>query len=88
MTFDPQWILAICAVITLVIFWSATVVGVGIWLMQKLKELKDEILADFKVKHEENSRKVQAMEVLVMRHDLILEPEFNGTGKASRGTRQ
>lgn len=82
-----QWIVAICAVITLLILWSSTVIGGALWLMKQLKDLKTEILADFDLKHQENSRKVAALETLVIRHDTILEPEFNGAGKAppSRG---
>lgn len=77
---DPQWIIAICAGITLLILWSTTIIGGAIWLMRQLKELKKEILSDFQIKHDENSRKVAALETLVVRHETILEPEFNGTG--------
>ncbi len=79
---DPQWIIAGCAAITLLILWTSTVIAAALWLMNKLKELKKEILADFKAKHEENAQKVEAMRALVMRHDLILDPEFNGSGKS------
>jgi hypothetical protein len=87
MTLDPQWIAAICAGITLLILWSTTIIGAAIWLMGKLNELKKEILADFQVKHDENSKKVAALETLVIRHDTILDPEFNGSGKATRSSR-
>jgi hypothetical protein len=83
-----QWIMVIFAGVTLLILWTSTVIGAAIWLMSKLNELKKEILDDFKNKHEENSKKVQAMEVLVMRHDLILEPEFNGSASGSRRAKQ
>lgn len=83
-----QWIMAVFAGITLLILWTSTVIGAAIWLMSRLNELKEEILADFKTKHEENSKKVQAMEVLVMRHDLILEPEFNGSASGYRRAKQ
>lgn len=83
---DPQWIIAICAGVTLLILWSTTIVGAVVWLVRQLKELKKEILADFDIKHKENSKKVAALETLVIRHETILEPEFNGTGKpAPRG---
>jgi hypothetical protein len=77
---DPQWIIAICAGITLLILWSTTIIGAALWLMGKLKEMKEEILEDFDAKHRENSKKVDALEVLVIRHETILEPEFNGGG--------
>lgn len=78
----PEWILAICAAVTLLILWTGTVIGAAIWLMGKLKELKDEILEDFNAKHSANATTVQALEALVIRHDLILEPEFNGSGRS------
>jgi len=81
---DPQWIIAICAGITLLILWTSTVIGAAIWLMGKLNELKAEILADFRLKHDENAEKVEALRTLVMRHDILLEPEFNGTGLRRR----
>lgn len=84
---DPQWILAICAAVTLLILWSGTVIGGAIWLMRQLKELKSEILEEFRQKHAENSTKVAALEVLVIRHDTILDPEFNGSGHTSRRSR-
>lgn len=82
MQMDPQWIVAICAGVTLLILWTGTVVGGAVWLMGKLKELKNEILQDFNAKHKDNETAVKAMEELVMRHDLILEPEFNGSGRS------
>lgn len=88
MRMDPQWIVAICAGVTLLILWTSTIVGAAIWLMGKLNLIKAEILKDFQAKHDENTRRVNAMEALVMRHDIILEPEFNGTGKASRSAKQ
>jgi hypothetical protein len=76
----PEWIVAICAAVTLLILWSTTIIGAAIWLMSKLKEMKEEILADFDTKHRENGQKVEALQVLVTRHETILEPEFNGSG--------
>ena len=78
----PEWIVAICAGVTLLILWTSTVIGAAIWLMGKLKELKEEILDDFKLKHEANETTVKALEALVIRHDLILDPEFNGSGRS------
>jgi len=84
MWLTPEWVLAICAGVTLLIFWTATIIGGAIWLMSKLKELKDEILADFNAKHEANAETVKALHVLVMRHDVLLDPEFNnGSGNRS-----
>jgi hypothetical protein len=80
MILNPEWIVAICAGVTLLILWSTTIIGGAIWLMRQLKELKIEILADFQAKHKENEKKVEALQVLVTRHETILEPEFNGAG--------
>lgn len=81
-TMTPEWIIAICAGVTLLILWTSTVIGAAIWLMGKLKELKDEILDDFNAKHSANDETVKALEALVIRHDLILDPEFNGSGRS------
>ncbi len=81
---NPEWILAIFAGVTLLILWTSTVVGAVIWLTKQLRDLKAEILKDFKEKHDENAEKVEAMRELVMRHDIILDPEFNGTGLMRR----
>lgn len=78
---NPEWIVAICTGVALLILWTSTVIGAAIWLMGKLKELKDEILSDFNAKHQANEQTVKAIEALVMRHDIQLNPEFNGTGK-------
>lgn len=77
-----QWILAICAAVTLLILWTTTVIGGAVWLMKQFKNLKEEILGDFDRKHTANETTVKALEALVIRHDLILEPEFNGSGRS------
>jgi hypothetical protein len=85
---NPEWIVAICAGVTLLILWTTTVIGGAVWLMRQLKDLKAEILGDFSAKHKDNEAVIQAMEQLVMRHDLILEPEFNGSGRSSYMAKQ
>jgi hypothetical protein len=84
----PEWIIAICAGVTLLILWTSTVVGGAIWLMRQFKTLKEEILQDISTKHEANAMTVKALEALVIRHDLILEPEFNGSGRSGYVTRK
>jgi hypothetical protein len=79
---NPEWIVAICAGVTLLILWTSTVIGGAIWLMKQFKTLKEEILEDFDIKHSANATTVKALEALVIRHDLILEPEFNGSGRS------
>lgn len=84
MTLTAEWVMAICAGVTLLILWSTTAIGGSFWLMSKLNALKKEILDDFKEKHESNAVTIKALEVLVIRHDTILDPEFNGSGRRMR----
>ncbi|MBR0693696.1 hypothetical protein [Bradyrhizobium lablabi] len=79
----PEWVLAICAGVTLAILWTGTVIGAVLWITNRLNEMKAEILADFKAKHQANELTVKALESLVIRHDVILNPEFNGGGGPS-----
>lgn len=85
---DPQWITAACAAAGLLITWTTSIAGAAVWLMRRLEANKREILDDFQAKHDENTRKVAALETLVIRHDTILDPEFNGTGKSFRTAKQ
>ena len=62
--------------VTLLILWSSTVLGAGVWLMRLITRTKEEILADFNLKHEANAHTVKALETLVIRHDVILNAEF------------
>lgn len=77
---DPQWIIAACAAVTLLILWTSSIATSIVWLTRKLDGAKAEILADSKAKHEENRIRIDAMQHMLIRHDTILEPEFNGTG--------
>lgn len=79
---NPEWIIAICAGVTLLVLWTSTAITAAVWLMRQLKTLKEEILEDFNMKHKDNEMTVKALEALVIRHDLILEPEFNGSGRS------
>ena len=67
---------AICAGVTLLILWTGTVIGAVNWISKRIKDAKTEILADFDRKYEDNSRTIKALEVLVIRHDTWLNPEF------------
>lgn len=80
---NPEWIVAGCALATLLILWTGTTVGVIVWLNKQFKSVKKEILEDFNMKHNANAITVEALQALVMRHDILLNPEFNGTGKHS-----
>lgn len=83
---DPQWIIAACAAAGLLITWTTTTAGAAIWVLSRINSMKKEILEDFQKKHDENAVKVEAIRALVIRHETLLEPEFNG-GSAPLSTR-
>ncbi len=66
----------IVSVIGLVILWTVTVIGFASWFQGKLEKLKTEIITDFNAKHRDNELMMKALEKLVVRHDLLLDPEF------------
>ena len=80
MKVDATWVLAICAVIGLLITWTTTVIGAALWVSGKIEKVKTAILKDISTKHEENRHRVDALQALVIRHETILDPEFNGSG--------
>lgn len=86
---SPEIWMAIIAGVTLLILWTVTILGGAAWFQSQLKTLKAEILGEFNLKHHENALTVRALENLVMRHDLLLDPEFSDArkknGQASHG---
>jgi hypothetical protein len=88
MRMDPQWIIAACAAAGLLITWTTTVASAALWLLGRLNKMKKEILDDFQKKHDENAVKVEAIRTLVIRHDTLLDPEFNGGGQQIRSGKQ
>lgn len=68
----------------LFILYTVTVLGGAAWLNTQFKNLKTEIITDFTKKHDENAVTVKALEKLVMRHDIILDPEFSEFRKNGR----
>jgi hypothetical protein len=83
----PELFVAICAGATLLLLWTTTVFGGAFWFQRQLKALKTEILADFDTKHKANEMTVKALEALVIRHDVMLNAEFNGAGKGAHSGR-
>lgn len=77
----PGLFQAIFAGVTLLILWSTTLAGAVVWIVNRIGKAKDEIMADFNAKHESNIQTVKALETLVIRHDVILNAEFNGHGQ-------
>lgn len=80
-----EWVLAICAAVTLLFLWTASAVSVVVWLTRELTAFKNVILSDFNEKHKANEQSVKALEALVMRHEIYLNPEFNGAGSKQSG---
>lgn len=85
MQLSPEWIIAACAGVSLMITWTGSVAGGVVWLLRRLDNNKDEILAYMASKHEENRVRVDAMQQMLIRHDTILDPEYNGNGKTRAG---
>jgi len=85
---EPQWIMVAIASVGLMITWTSTMIGGAIWIVSKINKVKADILADINMKHNENRMRVDAMQALLIRHDTILDPQFNGDGKLAIRTRQ
>ena len=79
----PGLFQAIFAGVTLLILWSTTLAGAVVWIVNRIGKAKEEIMADFNTKHEANLQTVKALETLVIRHDVMLNSEFNGYGKGT-----
>lgn len=66
----------IFAGLSLLILYTVTIIGGGVWLQNQLKGLKEEILMDFTSKHNANDKRYEALNTIVIRHDTILNPEW------------
>lgn len=74
---DPATVAGvIIAGLTFVILYSGTLVGVVVWIQRRIEENRRELQKDFDRKHLENSRIMRALEALVLRHDVLLNPEW------------
>lgn len=65
MTMTPD---AIIALATFVVFYTTTILGLAAWLSKQFGILRK----DFDEKHDENSRRFQVLNDLVIRHETIL----------------
>lgn len=68
---------AVIAGATFMVFWTATVLGLAAWISTKLENLRDGLIANFDAKHSANQQRYDAVNALVIRHETILNPEFN-----------
>lgn len=74
----PETLNTIFAGVTLMIYYTFTTVVAVVFLWKKLDQTRDTILADVNKKHEQNDARWNATNALVIRHDTMLNPEFNG----------
>jgi len=81
---EPSWIIAICSVAGLLITWTGSIAGAVVWIGKRLDTNKEAIIGLINEKHEENRIRVDAMQAMLIRHDTILDPEFNGSGMVRR----
>jgi hypothetical protein len=73
---SAEWFAAICAGVTLVILWTSTIIGGGMWLAGKFSKLKDDVLKVFAEHEKEDTRRFERINEMLMHEDLKREPEF------------
>lgn len=78
---------AVIAGATFMVFWTATVLGLAAWISKQLNNLRDSLIINFDAKHAANAQRYDALNALVIRHDTILNPEFNGHFGGHHGQR-
>lgn len=81
MKMTPEIFTAICAGVTLLIYFTSVVIGAVVAVFRKIDKTKDVILLDVTTKHEQNRMRYDAMQTMLIRHDTWINPEYNGSGK-------
>lgn len=76
MKMSPEIFTAVCAGVTLLIYFTVTIIGGVVALFKKIDRSRTETIAYIDAKHKENNERYEALNVLVLRHDLLLNPEF------------
>lgn len=71
---------AVFAGVSLLIYFTATMIGGVVFILGRIEKAKNEILTDVKSRHEENRLRVDILQQLVIRHDAWLNPEYDGPG--------
>ncbi len=85
MNVTPQLMETIFAGLSLLVYLTATMAGGLMFILRKIDDSKREILTDVRARHEENRLRVDAIQQLVIRHDTLLNPEYDGSGNHYRG---
>lgn len=67
----------IIAGISLLIYFSATLAGALVWIINRISAGDTAIMTKLDAYHEENRNRVNAMQTLLIRHETLLSPEFN-----------
>jgi hypothetical protein len=82
---SPEFYVALFSGVTLLLTMSGVIVGATMFIINRIDKMKIEILSDVNAKHESNHRRYEALNALVIRHDTILDPEFNGHFSVKHG---
>lgn len=78
------WTALIAGASFMVLLIGSILTGVG-WLSRQIKQSCDAIIRDMTQKHDENNRRYEALNVMVIRHDTWLNPDYSRvTGNSSR----
>lgn len=80
-----EMFIAVCAGVTLLIYFTTALLTLCVAVFRKIDMVKTEILSDVNDKHKENRLRVDTLQALVIRHDTMLSPEFNGNFSHHRG---
>ena len=86
MKWTPDLFTAIFAGVTLLIYFTGSVIASVIFIFKKIDATREAILLDVSVKHNENDVRYEALNKLVIRHETLLDPEFGGRFSLNRST--
>jgi hypothetical protein len=67
----------IIAGVSLLIYFSATLAGAIVFVINRISAGDEKITTKLDLYHEENRNRINAMQTLLIRHDVLLSPEFN-----------
>lgn len=76
MQMTPEIFTAVCAGVTLLIYFTASIIGMVVAIFRKIDKSREATIAYVDTKHAENNLRYEAMNTLVVQHECILNPEF------------
>ncbi len=65
MSLTPELFTAICAGVTLLIYFTGSIIGAVVFIFRKIDRLRDQILTDVDAKHSENNKRIGALENVI-----------------------